>query len=147
MSNTQTETIIMTEKHDENQILANMRGEVVKEWVYTIQQGGRSITSLSYAGVKEAVRRRGNLTWRTCECCHHLVHIDETKEEIRATVCAWDLNNNVEFIGTSSSLKGTPFAWVLAVNKAERNALRKFLPEKAIALLIQEYLNPQKKVA
>ena len=134
------ETIMMIEKKDEEQIIGKMRGEVVQSWIYSFTQNGKQITSLSYNGVKEAIRRRGNLSWYPCDHCHKPVHIEETETEIIATVTAWDLNNNVRFIGTASANKKQPFSWVLATNKAERNALRKMLPEKAIALLIEEYL-------
>lgn len=136
--------IYLTEKHDEAQIVSQMKGEVVSQWVYHFNQGGKEITSLSYAGVKEAVRRRGNINWKPCDCCRRPVHIEETQDEIRATVTAWDLINNVQFIGASTARKNQPFAFVIAVNKAERNAMRKFLPEKAIALLVQEFLNKEK---
>jgi hypothetical protein len=134
------ETILMIEKRDEEQIIQKMRGEVAQSWIYSFSQNGKQITSLSYNGVKEAIRRRGNLSWYSCDHCHKPVHIEETETEIIATVTAWDLNNNVRFIGTASAFKKQPFSWVLAVNKAERNALRKLLPEKTIALLIEEFL-------
>lgn len=134
------EVILMTEKRDEDQILANMRGEVLGTYVYSFTQGGRTITSISYAGVKEAIRRRGNVSFDECHCCHKQIHTEETPEEIRASVTVWDLTNNVKFLGASSASKKLPFAYTLAVNKAERNALRKLLPEKALALMIKEFL-------
>jgi hypothetical protein len=137
------EEIYLVEKRDEDQIIKSMRGEIVNEWVYSFVQNGRKITALSYAGVKEAVRQRGNISWYPCEHCHQPVHIEETPDEIRAVVTAWDLERNVKFLGASAASKKQPFAWVLAVNKAERNALRKFLPEKQITLLIEEYLRRQ----
>ena len=127
------------EKRDEQQVIAEMRGEIVRSWVYQIQLGNRTVTNLSYAGVKEAIRRRGNLSTYPCSCCQKTVHVEETDSEIRALVRVWDLNNNVEVLGASSAKKG-PFDFVLAVNKAERNAWRKLLPEKQIALLIEQWL-------
>src|SRR5690349_5035051 len=97
------ETIMMVEKRDEQQILERMRGEVAKEWVYSIQQNGKTITSLSYDGVKEAIRRRGNISWYPCDHCHQAVHWDESESEITATVTAWDLNNNVRFLWIASA--------------------------------------------
>lgn len=131
------------EKRDEEQIIASMRGEIVRSWVYSFTYQGRTVTNLSYAGVKEAIRRRGNIDIYPCPCCNKPVHIDETDEEIRALIRVWDLNNNVKFLGAASARKKEPFPWVLAVNKAERNAFRKLLPEKQIALLIEQWLKPQ----
>ena len=136
----QVEIVQQLEKRDENQILSSMKGEVVKEWVYQIKGPTGMITQLSYAGVKEAIRRRGNIGWKPCPHCNQMVHIEENDKEIRATVYALDYQTNTAFLGAAEADKGRPFAFRLAVNKAERNALRKFLPEKAIALLIQEYL-------
>ena len=134
------EIVLMTEKRDEDQILAQMRGEVLGTYVYTFLQSGRQITSISYAGVKEAIRRRGNVSFYPCTCCHREIHVEETGDEIRANVTVWDLTNNVKFLGAASANKKLPFAYTLAVNKAERNALRKLLPEKALALMIEEFL-------
>lgn len=130
------------EKRDEEQIMQEMRGEIVRSWVYQFTLAGRTVTNLSYAGVKEAIRRRGNVDIFPCQCCYKPVHLEERGEEIVAMMKVWDLNNNVKFLGVASARKKEPFAWVLAVNKAERNALRKLLPEKAIALLIAEWLKP-----
>jgi hypothetical protein len=130
----------MTEKRDEDQILSQMRGEVLSTYVYSFTQGNRTITSLSYAGVKEAIRRRGNIAFHPCSCCHRDIHVEETPEEVRASVTVWDLQNNVRFLGASSARKNQPFAFTLAVNKAERNALRKLLPEKQIALIVEQFL-------
>ncbi len=127
------------EKRDEEQVMMEMRGEIVRSWVYSFELHGRTITNLSYAGVKEAIRRRGNVSTYPCSCCQKTVHVEETETELRALVRIWDLNNNVEVLGASSAKKG-PFDFVLAVNKAERNAWRKLLPEKQIALLIAEWL-------
>ena len=44
-----------------------------------------------------------------------------------------------EFVGVSEVEKAKPFAYVLAVNKAERNAYRKLIPEKELALAVEEY--------
>ena len=134
------ELIILTEKKDEEQILMEMKNAVVSQWVYKARINGIDVTSLSYAGVKEAVRRRGNFRFQPCSCCGKTVHVDEDDKEYHALVTVHDENRNVMFIGAASSLKNQPFAWPIAANKAERNALRKMLPEKQIASLIEAYL-------
>jgi hypothetical protein len=134
------EIVFKTEKRDEEQIIMEMKNQLVDTWVYRINVHGREVTSLSYAGVKEAVRKRGNFRFQPCSCCGKTVHVDEDSKEYHAQVTVHDENRNVMFIGAAAAFKDQPFAWVLAVNKAERNAFRKMLPEKAIALLIEQYL-------
>ena len=129
----------LSEREDEDQIVKEMRGEILEHYVYSFPQGGRTVTGLSYAGVKQYVRRRGHFYIFDCECCKKPVHVDETAEEFRATVKIRDLENDVEVIGVSVCEKKKPFAYVLAVNKAERNALRKLIPEKELAMIIREF--------
>jgi hypothetical protein len=120
------------ERRDEDQILAEMRGEILEDLVYDVTIQGRRVTNLSYAGVKEAIRHRGNLEILD-------VH-EETEKEIRALVHVRDLENRIDVLGASSAEKEKPFAYTLAVNKAERNAFAKLIPAKWLASLIDEYL-------
>jgi len=121
------------ERRDENQILAEMRGEFLEELVYDIEIQGRRVTNLSYAGVKEATRRRGNIEILE-------VRTEETDNEIRALVRVRDHENRIDVLGASAAEKSKPFAYTLAVNKAERNAFAKLIPAKWYAVLIDEWL-------
>ena len=121
------------EKRDEEQILAERRGELVEEFVYSIMLQGREVTNLSYAGVKEAIRRRGNLEILE-------IRTEETESEIRALIRVRDLDNRIDVVGASSAEKSKPFSYTLAVNKAERNAFAKLIPAKFYASLIQDWL-------
>jgi len=121
------------EKRDEEQILVEMRGELVEEFVYSIPIQGKQVTNLSYAGVKEAIRKRGNVELLQ-------VRTEETETEIRGLVQVRDLDNRIDVLGASSADKGKPFAYVLALNKAERNAFSKLIPAKWYATLIQDWL-------
>lgn len=136
------EVILLTEERDEEQAIADMRGEIADTYVYSFQQGNRTITSLAYAGVKEAIRRRGNVAIVPCDCCKKHYHVEDIGDEFRAVVKIHDLKNNVQFLGVSTCKKSVTFAYVVAANKAERNGLRKLLPEKEIALLIREWAKP-----
>lgn len=146
-SETPLEVILLTEQRDEVAILSEMRGEIADSYVYSFQQGNRTVTSLAYPGVKEAIRRRGNVAIVPCDCCKKQYHLEETGDEFRAVVKIHDLRNNVQFLGVSTCKKTVPFAYVVAANKAERNGLRKLLPEKEIALLIKEWAKPSKQPA
>jgi len=121
------------DRRDENQILSEMRGEVLEDLVYDITLSGRRVTNLSYAGIKEAIRRRGSLEILD-------VKIEETESTIRALVKVRDLQNRIDVLGASEADKQKPFAYTLAVNKAERNAFAKLIPAKWLATLIDEYL-------
>lgn len=129
-----TQIFQVLDRRDENQILAEMRGEIIEDLVYDVTIQGKRVTNLSYAGVKEAIRHRGNLKILD-------VHTEETDKEIRALVKVQDLQNCIEVLGASSAEKEKPFAYTLAVNKAERNAFAKLIPAKWLATLVDEYLN------
>jgi len=121
------------ERRDENQILAEMRGELLEELVYDIEIQGRRVTNLSYAGVKEAIRRRGRVEILE-------VRTEETESEIRALVRVRDHENQIDVLGASTAEKSKPFAYTLAINKSERNAFAKLIPAKWYAVLIDEWL-------
>lgn len=118
--------------------MAEMRGEQLEEMVYSIEvQGGKKETNLSYAGVKEYLRFRGH--FKILE-----VRTEQDDKEYRCLIILKDLDKDIEVTGASACEKSKPFAWALAVNKAERNAYRKLIPEKTIANLIHEWLERKK---
>jgi len=133
MSDPQPNEYQIMEKQDEDQILSEMKGEFLQQYVYSFKQGNRDITSLSYIGIKEAIRKRG-----------HIQIIEQTVTEadgkIRALVKVHDLANDIDVLGASEAETDKPFAYVLAVNKAERNAFAKLVPAKLFAELIAEKL-------
>ena len=122
---------------DEGQILAEMRGEFLEQYVYSFTQAGKAITNLSYVGVKEAIRRRGHV-----QILDHKV--EEVNGKYRATVLVHDLVNDIDVLGVSEAEVTKTFAYVLAVNKAERNAFMKLIPAKFYAELIKEKLSPNR---
>lgn len=123
---------------DEEQILAEIRGELVEEFVYSIQLQGRQVTNLSYAGIKEAIRRRGNFEILD-------IQVTENDAEFRALVRVRDLINRIDVLGASTAEKNKPFAYVLALNKAERNAFSKLIPAKWYATLIDDWLKRRRE--
>jgi hypothetical protein len=122
----------LSERQDEAQIAAEMRGELLGQYVYRINLHGREITNLSIAGIREAVRRRGGVEIME-------FHVEDVEDEFRATVKVRDHVNQIDVVGASTCKKSQPFAYTIAMNKAERNAFRKLVPEKLLALLIGEY--------
>jgi hypothetical protein len=121
------------ETKDEEQILSEMKGEFLQNYVYSFTQGNRTITNLSYIGIKEAIRRRGH---------YQIIEqtITEVGGKIRALVKVHDLINDIDVLGASEAEADKQFSFVLAVNKAERNAFAKVIPAKLIAEMIAEKL-------
>jgi len=123
----------LIERMDEEQILREMKGEYLRNFVYRFEHEGKDVVNLSYAGIREAIRRRGHtriLEWR----------VEDDGTRYKAVVKMHDLVNNVETLGAATCEKDRPFAFTIAVNKAERNAWGKMLPTKLIASLIDEFL-------
>jgi hypothetical protein len=121
------------ERRDEAQILKELQGELISDFVYSIQIRGRAVTNLSYAGVKEAIRRRGDIEILD-------IKTESDDKEYRALIIVRDHQNKIDVTGASSTDRSQPFAYVLSVNKAERNAFAKLLPAKWIASVIHQYL-------
>ncbi|MDI6860340.1 MAG: hypothetical protein QMC85_07580 [Methanocellales archaeon] len=130
---------IVMERKDEDQILAEIKGEILKEYVYSFPSGGRQVTGLSYAGVKEVARRLGSITLSDLK-------IDEREDSYTVQVKATDKIRDFQMWGVAKQPKkmklrdGTEvedqFALQKAVSKSQRNALRAIIPEKiAIEML------------
>ncbi|MFH1821242.1 MAG: hypothetical protein ABH852_02205 [Methanobacteriota archaeon] len=140
--------MVVVEERDEKQIMTEMLGEVLKEYVYQIS--GQK-PRLSYAGVKEAARRRGNIHVTKIE-------IEETKDgsAIIAKSEVYDLQNNFKIWGVAIQKKRMrlrdgcevedDFFITKAVSKAIRNGLRACIPEKLVAELISRWLEARTSV-
>ena len=130
------------ERKDENQILQEIKGNVLEEFVYSFPQGNRTITGLSYAGVKQIALEMGSL------------HISEPilQENNGTWICkvkAIDKRRDLEVWGVSQQPKfmelrngnktRDDFCIQKCVSKAERNALRKLMPEKILIEMIKEW--------
>lgn len=132
----------LMERKDEDQILSEIKGNVIEEFVYSFPQGNRQITGLSYAGVKQIALQMGN------------IHCEEPilQENGSCWICkvkAIDVQRNLEMWGVSvqpkfMELRGgqklrDDFCIQKCVSKSERNALRKLMPEKIIISMISEW--------
>jgi len=132
----------LMERKDEDQILQEIKGNVIEEFVYSFPQGNRQITGLSYAGVKQIALQMGN------------IHCEEPilQENGSCWICkvkAIDVQRNLEMWGVSVQPKfmelrngqklRDDFCIQKCVSKSERNALRKLMPEKIIISMIREW--------
>jgi len=132
----------LMERKDENQILQEIKGNVIEEFVYSFPQGNRQITGLSYSGVKQIALKMGNI-----HCSEPI--LQENNGAWIGKVKAIDVQRNLEMWGVSTQNKfmelrnggkvKDDFCIQKCVSKAERNALRKLMPEKIIIEMIREW--------
>lgn len=129
------------ERRDEDQILQELKGNILQEFVYSFKQNGRDVTGLSYAGVKQIALEMGNI-----HCSEPI--ISEMNGNWVCKVKVVDIYRNMEMWGVSCQPKqmktqwgpkDDPFALQKAVSKTERNALRKLMPEKLLVEMIKEW--------
>jgi hypothetical protein len=161
---------MLMDNEDESQILAEMQGAVIATFVYCFsdKRSGKEVVGLSKAGVDQACREsslRGEIyriiknpiTGKPCE-------IEEDDKFIKVVVEAGhfvitkDRNGKVlgeqllnTAIGSKRQAKNmksrdgkimpNPFAFEVALSKAERNAKMKLLPYKFILEMIKNYRN------
>jgi hypothetical protein len=136
---------------DEEQIRSEIQGAFVRDMVYQFRDSeGRLVTGLSYAGVKELLRfmvRHGyDIRFSPAE-------VEEHEKEFRARCKVTYVAPNgkvLEAYGYSRALKyihtkdgktiPNEFAYVLACSKAQRNAGRVIIPERAATKMIELFL-------
>ena len=129
------------EKADEDQIVAAMRGKYLEGMVYSFKQAGRTVTGISYMGVKEITYQLAVETGREIDT--ELVERAEDEDNYYVTVRAVHkgvgsrLGASVQAKKFSSGAKD-PFAFTKALSKAQRNALRAVIPELSIQQFIEE---------
>lgn len=125
------------ERKDEEQIILELSGEVVKEFIYEFPMEGKVVRGLSWAGFKELAFRRGNIQIGR-------PIIEDGGDHWRCLVEATDLERNVTFwAGTHQrkfrrindrDTKGyhevpDDFAVEKAISKAQRNVLKNLIPQ------------------
>jgi len=133
---------VIMDRRDEDQILEELQGNVIKEYVYDFVQNGRQITGLSYAGVMHIAQRMGHI--HTSEPI-----IQEMNGGYLAKVQATDVKKNLSIWGVAFQPKNIKlkdgreitdnFAVTKAVAKSTRNAVRKLFPEKYVIEMLKEY--------
>ncbi len=145
------------EERDEGQILAEAAGEALQELIYETERKNpktkqmEKVFKLSYSGVRQAARERGNIVISEPD-------ISETDEYVRIVVKVTDLTRNLTLFGGCHQMKrmkvndykdhqvvGThveddPYYFTKGLSKAQRNALNQILPSHFIAQCISRYL-------
>jgi len=131
------------EAKDEDQILAELQGSFLKKFVYSFKVGGRPVTGISWAGIKEiAYRLKGIDT--------EIQKFEETETHYIFIVKATnkDVGSRLGVSNQPKMSKGKPdqFALQKALSKAQRNAIRGVIPEATIEMYLTEFGNVPKNV-
>jgi hypothetical protein len=145
---------------DEQMILDELQGRALGTMLYSFTQGGSKVTDLSYAGVLECIRRlnaAGHQIRVAAEPKPDLAEVVEDDETYyRAVVYAFDERTGMGQFGLARQAKHKKkrngkterdaFAETIALNKAQRNALRSFVPEEWRQTLIGQYAGDESRV-
>ena len=153
---TTTEEYELMDQLDVQQILAEMKGDVLSEYIYAFCRvhkgkkvsecgckGKNVVVGISWAGIKAIVHQLKNIDTE-------LVRIEEDENEFRAIVKVTHKDRNISVYGASqqprfsSRGEGRPtrddFALAKVVSKAQRNAWRNLIPETVISELVKKHL-------
>lgn len=135
------------ERLDEEQVRSEIQGVFVRDMVYQFKDSkGRQVTGLSYAGVKELLRfmvRHGY------DIRFEAAILEEHEKEYRSkcrVIYTAPNGKQLEMWGYSRQLKHWPsgelneFAYVQACSKAQRNAGRAIIPERAATRMLEIFL-------
>jgi len=123
----------LLDRRDEEQILAEIKGAIIREMFYSFpMEDGRIVTGISWVGTKEIARQYGNVSME-------FVKVEETPDSYIAIVKATDTKRGTSLLGTAVQPKlmhtrkgevDDRFAYTKAVSKAQRNAIRAIIPER-----------------
>lgn len=136
------------ERKDELLIEKEMQGEVLKTYFYQFTQKGRTITGLSIIGLREVIRRMGNIHTQKPE-------IEDKGDYWICKTEVIDRRKNIRTWGISQQSKkltyqdGTavddPMSLQKCYSKSWRNAARQLVPEKLITKMYEEWQKDEKK--
>ena len=145
-SQPESDKFAVMELKDEDQIIQELEGRVLDEYVYSFIQAGKEITGLSWCGIKRIVQKMGDISVR-------IVSIDDVKDSYRVVCEATNHRAHLTMCGVSEQRKffdadnkrADQFALQKATSKAQRNALRNLIPEPIMIETIKEWAQKQSK--
>jgi len=136
------------ERADESQIVEELKGHYLEEFVYSFEVGSRRIVGLSWAGIKECAYRQGGITVDSCQ-------IEDKGDFWMCLVQASDKFRGSSRFGVSTQSKtmklkdqmevADEFSLQKCVSKAQRNAIRALIPEVYIKNFVDRYLTEHRK--
>lgn len=147
------------DRADEILILEELQGRMLETFVYSFSLDGKRLTDLSYEGVNEAVRTM-NREGAGIKISATPPVVDEITEDgerqIRVMVYAVDTTSDQGRWGTATEpvmmrkrngeVVWDKFAFTKALNKAQRNALKTFIPAEMRQTLIATFLQDESRV-
>jgi len=140
----------MYERADEKQIIGELEGHYLEEFVYYFEVGKekRRVVGLSWAGVKECAYRLGGIEVESCQ-------IDDKGDHWMVVCKASDKFKGNSRFGVSTQSKKMKlkdgseveddFSLQKCVSKAQRNAIRSLIPELFIKNFVDRYLEEHGK--
>lgn len=142
------------DERDEAQILAELAGESLEEYIYEIpaEKNRKRAVKLSWAGTREMARARGNISLSD-------PLITDQDGYVRVVVRATDLRRNFSVFGgchqpkqqkvkiynEKHELIGTqqqddPYYFTKALSKAQRNVIQSVIPAGFMAKMVDRFL-------
>ena len=142
------------EQRDDDQILAELAGEYVEDFIYEItdKKTKKRIVKLSWSGTREMARFRGNITLDE-------PMITDNDGYVRVVVRGTDLTRNFSVFGGCHQPKkmkvkifdeqdqpmgfqeqDDPYYFTKALSKAQRNVLQSVIPANFTARMIDSFL-------
>jgi hypothetical protein len=135
------EAFELLDSRDEEQILAEIKGNIITEMFYSFPLDEKMVTGISWVGTKEIARQYGGIDI-------NYVKVDETEDNYIAIVKATDTRRCTSLLGsatqpkvmqTRSGEKPDRFAYTKAVSKAQRNAIRAIIPERFLIEMYEQF--------
>lgn len=141
--NLPNELFLDFDRRDEDQIVAELIGAAAEEYVYSFGEGRNKVTGLSVTGVMAVAQNLGGIT---CGTPHWEITDDEYYCEIAATDhhCGLTVWGNASQERRQQTRNGNivdKFARQKALSKAQRNAIRKVIPEAIATQMLQAFLS------
>jgi hypothetical protein len=131
------------DRADEQQILDELQGHYLTEFVYSFHAGNKDVIGLSWAGIKELAYRYGGIQVESCS-------IEEKTDFWLVTCKALDIVKKNSRFGVATqnkmmkrrdgSSEVDEFALQKATSKAQRNAIRALMPEIAVKQYIDKFM-------
>ena len=116
-------------EHREEQVAMD---ELLGEYIYSFSREGRRVVGISWAGAKRLAQKY--LPGLEVE----LVRVDTTDQWIAVVVKAKTERGSA--LGAAQVPASERFAYTIAINKAQRNAIMNLLDEAVIKHALEEYL-------
>ena len=134
--------LVKMEALDEQQITESLRGRIISRFFYEFKAAGKEVVGISWAGIKQ-------IASKMVEQGHAIsvvdLRVEETDSAYKGYAKAKDLYTQEERWGASEQNKAfssgdrNQFALPLCVSKAQRNAIKQFIPEATVQEAYKEW--------